>query len=97
MGCHALLQGIFPIQGLNLHLLCLLNWDEGVFTTSAIWEASGEQRLLMQSLAVKIPQVLSPSTYLEKENPWEIPGTEEPGELQSMGCKRARHDLVTKQ
>ena len=24
-GCHALLQGIFPIQGLNLHLLCLLH------------------------------------------------------------------------
>ena len=23
MGCHALLQGIFPIQGLNLHLLHL--------------------------------------------------------------------------
>ena len=23
MGCHFLLQGIFPIQGLNLHLLCV--------------------------------------------------------------------------
>ena len=27
VGCHALLQGIFPTQGLNLHLLCLLNWQ----------------------------------------------------------------------
>ena len=27
MGCHALLQGIFPTQGLNLHLLCLLHWQ----------------------------------------------------------------------
>ena len=26
MGCHALLQGIFPAQGSNLHLLCLLQW-----------------------------------------------------------------------
>ena len=26
MGCHALLQGIFPTQGSNLHLLHLLHW-----------------------------------------------------------------------
>ena len=25
VGCHAFLQGIFPIQGLNLHLLQLLH------------------------------------------------------------------------
>ena len=28
-GHHALLQGIFPAQGLNLHLLCLLHWQMG--------------------------------------------------------------------
>ena len=27
VGCHALLQGIFP--GIELHLLCLLHWQEG--------------------------------------------------------------------
>ena len=27
--CHALLQGIFPIQGLKLHLWCLLHWQAG--------------------------------------------------------------------
>ena len=27
---------------------------------------------------------------------WEIPWTEEPGGLQSMGSQRLRHDLVTK-
>ena len=27
VGCHALLQGIFPTQGSNLSLLCLLNWQ----------------------------------------------------------------------
>ena len=27
-GCRALLQGIFPTQGLNLSLLCLLHWQE---------------------------------------------------------------------
>ena len=29
VGCHALLQGIFLTQGLNLWLLCLLHWQEG--------------------------------------------------------------------
>ena len=28
---------------------------------------------------------------------WEIPWTEEPGRLQSMGLQRVRHDLGTKQ
>ena len=27
VGCHTLLQGIFPTQGSNLHLLCLLHWE----------------------------------------------------------------------
>ena len=27
MGCHALLQGIFPTQGSNPHLLLLLHWQ----------------------------------------------------------------------
>ena len=39
MGCHFLLQGIFPTQGSNPHLLRLLNWQAGFFTTSAAWEA----------------------------------------------------------
>ena len=29
MGCHALLQGIRPTQGLNCHLLCLFHWQAG--------------------------------------------------------------------
>ena len=29
VGCHALLQGIFPTQGSNPHLLCLLHWQVG--------------------------------------------------------------------
>ena len=29
VGCHALLQGIFPTQGLNPHLLHLLHWQAG--------------------------------------------------------------------
>ena len=29
VGCHFLLQGIFPTQGSNLCLLCLLHWQVG--------------------------------------------------------------------
>ena len=29
VGCYALLQGIFPVQGLNPHLLHLLHWQAG--------------------------------------------------------------------
>ena len=29
MGCHFLLQGIFPTQGSNLHFFCLLHWQAG--------------------------------------------------------------------
>ena len=29
VGCHALLQGIFPIQGSNLHFSRLLHWQVG--------------------------------------------------------------------
>ena len=28
VSCHALLQGIFPTQGSNSHLLCFLHWQE---------------------------------------------------------------------
>ena len=31
VGCHALLQGFFPTQGLNSHLLHLLHWQAGSF------------------------------------------------------------------
>ena len=31
VSCHFLFQGIFPTQGLNLYLLCLLHWQEDFF------------------------------------------------------------------
>ena len=51
------------------------------------------------------PQLpLGQEDHLEKEMAthssilgWEIPWTEEPGGLQSMGLQRVRHDLATKQ
>ena len=47
---------------------------------------------------------MSPEDPLEREMAtqssilaWEIPWTEEPGRLQSMGWQRVGHDLVTKE
>ena len=36
MGCHALLQGIFPTQGSNLRLLHLLHWQAGSLPLSPL-------------------------------------------------------------
>ena len=38
VGCHALLQGLFPPQGSNPRLLSLA-WADRFFTTSTTWEA----------------------------------------------------------
>ena len=38
VGCCTLLQGIFPTQGSNLRLLCLLPWQVGSLPTEP-WEA----------------------------------------------------------
>ena len=47
VNCHALLQRIFPTQGSNLPLLCLLHWLVGsFFTTSATWEGKGCDRFI---------------------------------------------------
>ena len=50
----------------------------------------------------RIPETLIRSPSLEKETAahsstlaWKIPGTEEPGRLQSMGSQRVRYDWVT--
>ena len=58
----------------------------------------------MQKMPGMWIQSLDWEDFLEKEMAtlssilaWEIPWTEEPGELQSMGSQRVRHDLATKQ
>ena len=46
VGCHSLLQGIFPTQGSNPHLLCLPHWQAGSLLLAPSgkpkeWEAYG--------------------------------------------------------
>ena len=38
VGCHAFLQGIFPTQGSNFCLLCVLNWQVGSLTLASPWK-----------------------------------------------------------
>ena len=42
VGCCALLQGIFPTQGLNLCFLHLPALTGGFFITGTTWEAPGD-------------------------------------------------------
>ena len=46
VGCHALLQGIFPTQGLNPHHFTSPVLVGGFFTTSTTWEALSSQDFL---------------------------------------------------
>ena len=53
--CHALLQGIFPTQGSNLHLLCLLHWQAGSFPLappgkSLLYDGDGTNCLLWRDV-----------------------------------------------
>ena len=45
MGCHALLQGIFPTQGLNPPLLCLLYWQVGSLPQAPLGKPKKEFRV----------------------------------------------------
>ena len=46
VGCHSLLQSIFPTQGSNLHLLGLLHWQEGSLPLGATCEALSSPNML---------------------------------------------------
>ena len=84
MGCHFLLQGIFPTQGQNLHLLRLLHWQADSILKTMIQMVKNLPA--MQETQV---QPLGREDLLEKGMathyrilPWRIPWTEKPGGLQ---------------
>ena len=52
VGCHCLLQGIFPTQGLNPRLLCLLHLQVGSLTPSTTWEAFMQQKTFYAGLSL---------------------------------------------
>ena len=62
---------------------------------SAVKNPTDKQETWVPSLGWEDPQeneMANHSSILA----WEIPWTEESGELQSMGSQRVRHDLATK-
>ena len=74
------------------HLLCSRSFpgDSGVKNPPAM------QERWVQSLAQEDPLEEGMAT-LSSVIAWEIPWTEEPGGLQSLGLQRVGHDLATKQ
>ena len=54
------------------------------------------QEMEVQSLGREYPREKEMATH-SSILAWEIPWTEEPGRLQSMGLQRVRHDLASKE
>ena len=54
------------------------------------------QEMQVRSLGQEDPQEKEMATHFSILA-WEIPWTEEPGRLQSLGLQRVRHDWATKQ
>ena len=109
--CHFLLQGIFPTQGLNPCLLCLLNWQADSLPLRHLESPEIRRMVILEegfpggsdgkesACNAGDPGWKDP---LEKGMAthcsilaWRIPCTEEPGGRQSMGSQRAGHDWAT--
>ena len=62
MGCHSLLQGIFPTQGSNPHLLCLLHWQADSLPLSYQGTCVEIQELFFPTLKVyELSQICAPN------------------------------------
>ena len=61
VGCHALLQGIFPTWGLNRHLPCILYWQVGSLPLALPWKPP----LSKQSYPTLKPNPETQSTLLK--------------------------------
>ena len=100
VGCPFLLQGNFPTHESNLGLLqgrrilYQLSHQETQFYTgvqlvyNVVWVSGVQQSDLVIHIHVLEKEMAKFSSILA----WEIPWTEEPGGLQSMGSQRVRHD-----
>ena len=79
MGCHFLLQRIFPTQGLNPCLLL-------VFVAQTVKHLPAMQETRVRSLGQE--DTLEKESATHSSTPaWKIPWIEEPGGLQSMGLQ----------
>ena len=77
VGYHSLPQGIFPTQGLNLRLLCLLHWHVG----SLLLAPPGKPNFLMDAAAAAKSLQLCPTLCDPIDD--SPPGSSVPGILQA--------------
>ena len=84
-------QGIFLTQESNPCLLCLLTLQASSLPPSHLGIVLAKQEMWVQFLSQEDPLEKEMATY-SSILPWEIPWTEEPGGLQSMGSKRVGRD-----
>ena len=98
VGCHSLLQGIFPTQGPNLGLLhckqILYHLNHHGSSHVMIWQSFKIYETQVRSLGWEDPLEKRTATH-SSVLAWRISWTEEPGALQSMGSQRVRHDWAT--
>ena len=89
-GCHFLLQGIFPTQGLNP---CLLHSQADSLPLSHQGSPLREDIYIQEYYTIwyifQSEKAMAPHSSTLA---WKIPWMEEPGGLQSMGSLRVRHD-----
>ena len=99
MGCHFLLQGIFPTQGSNLGFPALkanaLTSDLVFARASLLAQSVTESPCNAEGLGWEDPLEEGMATH-SSILAWRIPWTEEPDGLQSMESQRVGHDWVTK-
>ena len=83
MGCHAHFQGIFPTQGLNLRLLCLLHWHVG----SLLLAPPGKPNFLMDAAAAAKSLQLCPTVWPHRWQPTRLLRPwDSPGKNTGVGC-----------
>ena len=62
MGCHSLLQGIFPTQGSNPHLLYFLHWQADALPT--VPPGNPTEEILLLITHIKCHEINSTDEYL---------------------------------
>ena len=65
MGCHALLQGIFPTQGWNMHLLRLLHCRQFLYTLSHQGSPHNYTQEGMETTGLEFLQVWALGTFFK--------------------------------
>ena len=104
VGCHALLQGIFPTRGSNLHLLHLLHWQAGSSPPS--YRGSPPIARLTGCAVLTLPQAPPPCSQSYQRRPpgaqttkptdsgLSRPGPSEPREHSPLGCPTDAAELT---